>query len=108
MTREIRAGKRAETALRQSEERFRLAIEATNDAIWDIDLETGVVRWNDTYSTLYGRPPETSDSWEWWIDRIHPEDRERTASGLREAIRGGAWSWTCEYRFLRADGEWAG
>src|SRR5262249_42446354 len=43
IARDITDRKRAETALRQSEERFRLAIKATNDAIWDIDLETGVV-----------------------------------------------------------------
>jgi two-component system cell cycle sensor histidine kinase/response regulator CckA len=99
--------KRVEEALRQSEERFRLAIKATNDAIWDIDLETGVVGWNDTYSTLYGRSPETSNSWQWWIDRIHPDDRERTAGGLQKAISSETSSWTCEYRFRRVSGAWA-
>jgi len=99
--------KNIEEALRKSEERFRLATKATNDAIWDIDLKTGVVSWNDTYSSLYGRPPETSDSWQWWIDRIHPEDRERTLGELRAAIGSGASSWLCEYRFRRVGGEWA-
>ena len=47
----------AKQALLQSEERFRLAIKATNDSIWDIDLETGTVTWNETYSTLFVRPP---------------------------------------------------
>ena len=42
--------KNIEEALRKSEERFRLATEATNDAIWDIDLKAGTVSWNDTYS----------------------------------------------------------
>src|SRR6516225_3376962 len=96
-----------EEALRKSEERFRLATKATNDAIWDIDLKSGTVSWNDTYSALYGRPPETSDSWQWWIDRIHSEDRERSVTYLREAIASGASSWTSEYRFRRVDGEWA-
>src|SRR5438045_3994218 len=94
-------------ALLQSEERFRLAIKATNDAIWDIDLETGTVTWNETYSTLYGRAPEASDSWQWWIARIHAEDHERTVGGLHAAISNGASCWTCEYRFQRADGGWA-
>jgi PAS domain S-box-containing protein len=94
-------------ALLQSEERFRLAVQATNDAVWDIDLVGGAVRWNETYATLYGRPPETSNSWQWWIDRIHPEDRERTSDGLRSAIRGSESTWTCEYRFQRVDGTWA-
>jgi PAS domain S-box-containing protein len=96
-----------EEALRQSEERFRLAVQATNDAVWDIDLMTGIVSWNETYATLYGRPPESSKSWQWWIDRIHPEDRERTSGGLRSAINGSESTWTCEYRFQRVDGAWA-
>jgi PAS domain S-box-containing protein len=99
--------KHMEEELRKSEERFRLATKATNDAIYDIDLKTGTVGWNDTYSALYGRPPETSDSWQWWIDRIHPEDRERTVADLRAAIASGAFSWACEYRFRRVDGEWS-
>jgi PAS domain S-box-containing protein len=99
--------KQMEDALRQSEERFRLAIKATNDAIWDVDLVTGAISWNETYSTLYGRPAETSDSWRWWSERIHPEDRDRAVGGLRKAISSGASSWACDYRLLRADGGWA-
>ena len=99
--------KSMEEALRQSEERFRLAVQATNDAVWDIDLATGTVSWNEMYTTLFGRPPETSKSWQWWIDRIHPEDRERTSEGLRSAISGSESTWTCEYRFQRVDGTWA-
>jgi two-component system, cell cycle sensor histidine kinase and response regulator CckA len=104
---DITKRKQMEDALRQSEERFRLAIKATNDAIWDVDLVTGTISWNDTYSALYGRPAETSDSWKWWSDRIHPEDRDRAVGGLRKAISGGASSWACDYRLLRADGAWA-
>jgi PAS domain S-box-containing protein len=96
----------AEAALRSSEERLRLATKATNDAIWDIDLKTRTVSWNDTYSALYGRP-DTAVSWQFWIDRIHPEDRTRTVDEFQTAIAGCASSWSAEYRFRRADGEWA-
>jgi PAS domain S-box-containing protein len=96
----------AEAALRRNEERLRLAIKATNDAIWDIDLKAGTVSWNDTYSVLYGRP-ETADSWQFWIDRIHPEDRARTVDGYQAALGRGASSWSAEYRFRRVDGRWA-
>jgi PAS domain S-box-containing protein len=99
--------KQMEEELRKSEERFRLGIKATNDAIWDMDLKTGSVSWNETYSALYGSPSAGSDSWEWWIENIHPEDRERTAGCLGKAIASGASSWTSEYRFRRVDGEWA-
>jgi PAS domain S-box-containing protein len=96
----------AEAALRSSEERLHLATKATNDAIWDLDLKAGTVSWNDTYFRLYGRP-DRADSWQFWIDHIHPEDRTRTVEGLQAAIAGGASSWSAEYRFRRLDGEWA-
>lgn len=104
---DITEHKRAEAALRDSEERFRLAIQATNDAIWDLNLTAGTVHWNETYATAFGRPGETENSWQWWVDHIHPDDRERAADGLRGVIDGRENTWTCEYRFLRADGVWA-
>jgi PAS domain S-box-containing protein len=96
----------SEERLRKSEERLRLATKATNDAIWDIDLKAGIVSWNDTYSEAYGRS-ESDSSWQFWIDRIHPEDRARTVDDFKTAHSGDASSWNCEYRFRRADGEWA-
>ncbi|MGA7238641.1 MAG: PAS domain S-box protein [Bryobacteraceae bacterium] len=104
---DITKRKQMEEALRQSEDRFRLASKATNDAIWDVDLATGTVSWNETYSALYGKPAQMPDFWKWWSDRIHPEDRERAAGGLGKAIGGDASSWACDYRLLRADGDWA-
>jgi PAS domain S-box-containing protein len=98
---------RIEEELRKSEERFRLATKATNDSIWDIDLKTETVSWNETYSKVYGRPPEASGSWQWWIQNIHPEDRENAVAGIRSAIAGRSSSWACEYRFRRVGGEWA-
>jgi PAS domain S-box-containing protein len=103
---DITERKNMEEALRRSEERFRLAIRATNDAIWDIDLKAGTVSWNDTYSTLYGRP-DNADSWQFWIDRIHPEDRAGIVDAFQSALGGGATSWSAKYRLRRADGEWA-
>ena len=103
---DITERKQMEEALRQSEERFRLAIKATNDAIYDIDSKAGIVTWNDTYSVVYGRP-ETEDSWQFWIDGIHPEDRARTVDGFQAAVASGASTWTAEYRLRRVDGNWA-
>ena len=99
--------KRAEEILQQREERYRLATKATNDAIYDLNLKENIVHWNEVYTTIFGRPGETADSWQWWMDRIHPEDRQRVVASLQTAITGQDTTWTCEYRFMRADGVWA-
>lgn len=97
----------ARAELQASEERFRLAVKATNDAIWDFDLVSGRVSWNENYARLYGRTEETANSLEWWIEHIHPADRDRAVDSLRQAIDGQESLWVCEYRFQRKDGGWA-
>jgi PAS domain S-box-containing protein len=99
--------KQAEDALRTSEEQYRLAIKATNDAIYDLNLIENRIERNEVYTKTFGRPPHAKDSWQWWIDRIHPADRDRVVNGLREAIDGDTGIWTSEYRFPKADGTWA-
>lgn len=95
-------------SLRLSEERLRLVMEATNDAIWDIDLQTNIVWWNETYVKIFGlRPPDSSRSSDWWLEHLHPEDRERAQSSFQEAVAGQAYRWSCEYRYRRMDGDYA-
>ena len=105
--RDVTDRKHVEHALERSEQRYRLAVMATNDAVYDIDLVNGSVQWNETYTTLYGRPNGTSNSWQWWIDHIHPDDQKRTVDGIGSAISGGESIWSGEYRFQRIDGVWA-
>jgi PAS domain S-box-containing protein len=72
-----------------------------------VDLLAGTMSWNETYASLYGRPPQASGALQWWKDRLHPEDRQRAAGGLRAALGSGESSWNAEYRFRRTDGAWA-
>jgi PAS domain S-box-containing protein len=97
-----------EAALRETEERYRLAVRATNDAIWDWDLATNHVRWNEAVSTLFGYPPEAvGSSSAWWKDRIHPEDRARVVGSIHAVTDGTAAHWSAEYRFRCRDGGYA-
>jgi len=92
-----------EAALRETEERYRLAAKATNDAIWDWDLAADRILWNEALTTLFGYAQrETNGSW--WKEHIHPDDRERVVEAIHAVIDGGPEHWSMEYRFLRTDG----
>ncbi|MBS7458634.1 PAS domain-containing protein [Coralloluteibacterium stylophorae] len=98
------------TAAREREiaERYRLASRATNDAVWDWDLQRDLVQWNEAVTTLFGFPQErVPPSSQWWIDSIHPDDRERVAESIHAVIEGSSEHWSEEYRFGCADGSYA-
>lgn len=100
-----------DTLTAKNAERLALVLRATNDGIWDCDLVNNTVCWNETYNRLYGRrPDETQNSWEWWVNRIHPEDRERVSNSLIRATKSSpdyGDRWHEEYRFTKADGHLA-
>jgi diguanylate cyclase (GGDEF)-like protein/PAS domain S-box-containing protein len=99
-----RARAEAEEALRKSNERFQLAALATNDALWDWDLATDEVSWNESFQTLFGyQPRHVSPHLAFRIERIHPDDRDRVTAGMLAAIASGKSFWSDEYRFLRGD-----
>ncbi|CAA9346451.1 MAG: Chemotaxis protein methyltransferase CheR, partial [uncultured Gemmatimonadaceae bacterium] len=100
--------RRTESALRASEERYRLVARATNDVIWDWDLATGEVVWNQAAETLFRCPArEIRPHVDWWRARIHPADRGRVTEGLRAVTAGRGEHWADEYRVLRGDGGYA-
>jgi len=94
----------ADEALRESEERLRLAMSAANEGIWEYHPFTGFVRWNQEYYGIPGSEADSGAPAEPWIGRIHPEDRERVFKSFFETLEGAAISWSAEYRFMRGDG----
>jgi PAS domain S-box-containing protein len=100
--------RRAEEALRRSEERYRLVARATNDAIWDWNLETDAVAWNDGVHMLFGyTEDDVGPDANWWHEHIHPEERERVFTSIHAVIESGASHWTEEYRYCCKDGSYA-
>jgi PAS domain S-box-containing protein len=99
--------RRAEEALRRTEERFQLAARATNDVIWEWNLVTGELQWcTDGHKTFRYAADEMGTAIEWWYERIHPEDRERVIGGVHQVLSGVGAFWSGEYRALRGDGSY--
>jgi diguanylate cyclase (GGDEF)-like protein/PAS domain S-box-containing protein len=105
---ELTERRRAEEASRQSEERLQIVTRATNDAIWDWDLHTDAVLWNQGVQTLFGyAPSDVGPTAAWWTEQMHPQDRDRVRRGIAAALEGDGRSWSAEYRFRRNDGSYA-
>ncbi len=92
----------------RSEARFQLVARATSDAIWDWDIATGELWWNDGFRAQTG--------WEWreaaptledWETLIHPDDVGRVGASLESALQGDGTEWSASYRLRRADGSYA-
>jgi len=108
--RDITERKNAEESSRISNERYDLVAKATNDAIWDWDLNTGkVFRTGNGLKTLFGYDTaQASLNNHFWIDKVHPDDRDSMLSKRNDILEDVSKNlWEDEYRFLKADGHYA-
>ncbi len=93
---------------REAVERFELISRATNDVVWDWDLQANRLWWNDAYYQHFGYTREATKAGpESWTDFIHPDDLAATYASIRAVIDGGGTAWQGEYRFRKADGSYA-
>jgi PAS domain S-box-containing protein len=89
----------------RAEESYALFARATNDVLWDWDLVTDTVEWNDAIHTVFRhRPEEVVRAGHWWVSRLHADDRARVKASLTRLMQSRESSWSEQYRWLRGDG----
>jgi two-component system, NarL family, sensor histidine kinase UhpB len=107
ISRDITEHKQIEESLKKSNERYNIVSRATNDAIWDWDLLSGKVVWNDAVKSLFGYTDnEIGEDKSWWEKAIHEQDRTRVVEKIRRYIKEGIENWQDEYRLACADGNY--
>jgi diguanylate cyclase (GGDEF)-like protein/PAS domain S-box-containing protein len=97
--------KKAQEALRESEERYALAARGANDGLWDWNLVTGAMYFSPRWKAMLGfGENEIEDRLEEWIGRIHDADRERVKEEIAAHQKGLTPHFESEHRLLHKDG----
>ncbi|HVJ92220.1 MAG TPA: PAS domain-containing sensor histidine kinase, partial [Labilithrix sp.] len=94
---------------RREHDRLLLVAETTEDALWDLNLETGELWWGGGIQSLLGDGAERVETRiEWKLDRTHPDDVARVRETFARCAGSMSMSsWRETYRFRRTDGSWA-
>ena len=97
--------KRAQEALRESEERYALAARGANDGLWDWNIQTGHVYYSPRWKAMLGwRENEVGDAPDEWFNRIHDADRQRVEEEIAAHRNGSTPHFESEHRMLHKDG----
>ena len=93
--------------LEQSEERLRLALEATNDGVWDWSVASGRVDYSPGWVKLLGfESEELAPEYSSWESRIHPGDRDLVLENLKAHMEGQVENIFVEHRLKTKQGKW--
>ena len=98
--------RRAEEALRESEQRLTLAQQAGGVGVYDWDVATGEIVWTPEIERIYGMtsPSEPLKRRDVWIRHVHPDDRDPLLTKMQQWLASGNSEGAWEYRYIRPDG----
>ncbi|WP_221047019.1 hybrid sensor histidine kinase/response regulator [Methylogaea oryzae] len=104
---EVAERKRAEAALRESEERWHFALEGAGDGVWDWDIQSGRTFFSKRWKEMLGYAEEAFDNSHAAFERhIHPEDTSRVSGALQDYFSGKSDGYRVEFRMRCKDGAW--
>jgi PAS domain S-box-containing protein len=107
ISRDVTALREAQAALQASEERLNLALEGTQQSLWDWDLVTGTFYRSPRWFTMLALEPATvGDTLDGGLRRIHPEDRLQVEGAMNAHLEGRQARFQAEYRVQGGSGEW--
>ncbi len=107
VTESVLSDKISKQEVKLTNDRYKAITNATNDIIWDWELVSGKVLWNNAIEIVLGfRNIPKIENIEWWIKNIHPEDRERVHNSIYSAIDNHKEKWNDEYRLICENGEY--
>ena len=105
LAQEIEQRELAESGLREGEERIRMAVESANIGTWDLNVLTGERMWSDGSKAMFGLAADEDVSNLCLVDLLHPDDRERVAQAIQQALDPGRdGRYEAEYRARWRDG----
>ena len=97
----------SEAQLRQSEERWQLALRGTNDGVWDWNIQTGEIFYSQRWKEMLGYDDsEIVDTIHEWRNRIHPDDLARVLQATQTHLRRDCPYFSAEYRLRCKDGSY--
>jgi diguanylate cyclase (GGDEF)-like protein/PAS domain S-box-containing protein len=97
--------KHAVEGLRDSEERYALAMQGANDGLWDWNLVTNEVHWSARWKAMLGYEDSAiGTSPDEWFSRVHRDDLDRVDEALRAHLAGGTGYYESEHRILHRNG----
>ncbi len=103
MHRQRARAERGAHALKESEERLQLALEASRMGHWDWNIRTGELRWSENLSAMHGLAPGADpQTFEAFNELVHAEDRERLKEAVNRAISEGT-GYNIEFRVVWPD-----
>lgn len=96
-----------QNTLQESEERLSFTLHATNDGIWDRNLESGELYLSDNYYKILGyNPGEITINQKIFEEFLHPEDKESVLQKIQECIEGKTKDYIAEFRIKTKSGKW--
>jgi PAS domain S-box-containing protein len=102
--RDVTERKLVEQQLHRSRERFELAVQGSQDGLWDWDLETNEVFFSPRWKSILGyQDDELANDLNEWLTRLHPEERDRVLAANYAHINGTTPHYEYEYRLRHKD-----